>query len=209
MQVEHLFKTKCHNLIDLFAGVTTMRKFMYRLETQALLHPNSYDPYKYVGDGFEFFIELFLKLHPCDNRLGVYNYKPNQINDNGVDGTGLNMKNEPCVVQIKYRSNTTTLLASNKDNLANLFSDGMLNFDVVVDKTDPKNFRHFIFTTADGLHFYTDHEMFKSRVKTIGFTNLRTLLDNNIHFWDCVRDIAKDLNSKLIPASSYIYDYII
>ena len=43
------------------------------------------------GDAFEFFVELFLALHPTDNRVGVYNYKPNQENDNGVDGVGINI----------------------------------------------------------------------------------------------------------------------
>ena len=145
----------------------------------------------YLGDGFEFFIELFLKLHPVDNRIGIYNYIPIQENDNGVDGIGVNINLEPSVVQIKYRSNKSNLLTATNDHLSNLFSDGMLTHNVISDNTNPKNYRHFVFTTAKGLHFYTDKEMFKNKVKCFGFNELKGLVDNNYIFWDKMREIIK------------------
>jgi hypothetical protein len=191
--MQHLFKTKAHDLKGLFDKVDTLSKFTYRLEKQALIDPLRYDSAKYVGDGFEFFIELFLSLHPADNRVGVYNYTPIMANDNGVDGVGVNIRNEPCVVQVKYRSNKTDLLTANKDHLSNMFSDGMLVYNVVADTTNTKNYRHFVFTTADGLHHYTDQEMYKSKVKCFGYNDIRSMIDHNYIFWNKVREIVDNL----------------
>ena len=65
---------------------------MRNIERQAMIDPLRYDPLKYTGDAFEFFVELFLMLHPSDNRVGVYDYHPTQENDNGVDGIGVNIR---------------------------------------------------------------------------------------------------------------------
>jgi len=193
IQLEHNFRTKAHSLTRLFEGVNKMSTLMHKIEQEAVLDTLRYDADKYKGDAFEFFVELFLALHPTDNRIGVYNYKPNQENDNGVDGIGVNINNEKSVIQVKYRSNTQSELSSNKDSLGNLLTDGMLAHNVVADNTNPKNFRHFVFTTATGLNFYTDQEMFKSKVKCFGYNDFRSLLDNNLIFWNKVRDIIQKL----------------
>lgn len=194
--LQHNFQTKAHSLTNLFEGVTKMSQFMRRLEADANLDTMRYDRDKYVGDGFEFFIELFLSLYPCDKRIGVSNYVPTQENDNGVDGIGVNTKGEKCVVQIKYRTNTDGFIVNNTDHLSNMISDGMFAHDVVSDNTDPKNYRHFIFTTAEGLNFYTDQEMFKSKVRCIGFNDFRVLLDDNIIFWQTALEIVKEIEEK-------------
>lgn len=193
IKIQHQFQTKAHDLINLFQDVSKMSTFMRRLEDHSVIDPVRYDSNKFLGDGFEFFVELLLALHPVDNRLGVYNYSPIQKNDNGVDGIGANILMEPCVVQVKYRSNTQTVLTSNVDHLANLFSDGMLAHNVVSDNVNAKNYRHFVFTTADGLHFYTDAEMFKGKVKCIGYKDLRTLVDGNMPFWNKCREVAQEI----------------
>ena len=187
----HTFYTKCHDLSKLFDKVSTLSRFMKNLEKQSILHETKYPSNDYLGDGFEFFIELFLMLHPNDNRIGVYDYKPTQENDNGVDGIGTNIKLEKCVVQVKYRTNTKTLLTATKDHLSNMFSDGMLEHGVVADTINKKNFRHFVFTTATGLHFYTDNEMYKNKVKTFGFKEIKNIVDNNLPFWNNLREIIK------------------
>ena len=194
--LQHNFQTKAHSLTNLFDGVHKMSTFMRRLEADALIDPLRYEPQKYLGDGFEFFVELFLYLHPTDNRVSVYNYSPVQENDNGVDGIGVNIKGEPCVVQVKYRTNVLSLLTANYDHLSNMFSWGDVNYDVHSDKTNPKNYRHFVFTTAEGLNFYTDQEMFKSKVKCIGYNDFRSMLDNNIIFWNSALEIVKEIENN-------------
>jgi hypothetical protein len=193
INLQHNFKTKAHSLPRLFDNVNKMYQLMRRIESEAVLDTLRYDSEKYKGDAFEFFVELFLALHPTDNRVGVYNYKPNQENDNGVDGICVNINNEKSVIQIKYRSNTQSELTANKDSLANLITDGMLSHNVVADMVNPKNFRHFVFTTATGLNFYTDQEMFKSKVKCFGYNDFRSLLDNNLIFWNKVREIINNI----------------
>lgn len=187
--LEHNFKTKSHSLSRLFSGVSKMSQLMRNIERESLIDVLRYDSEKYKGDAFEFFVELFLALHSVDNRVGVYSYRPNQENDNGVDGIGVNIKGEKCVVQIKYRSNVMVELSTNKDSLSNLITDGMMSHNVVADMDHVNNFRHFVFTTATGLNFYTDQEMFKSKVRCFGYNDFRVLLDNNLIFWDKVREI--------------------
>jgi hypothetical protein len=191
--LQHNFQTKSHGLTGLFEDVHKMSQFMRRLEEQAQIDILRYDPSKYVGDGFEFFVELFLMLYPCDKRIGISNYVPVQENDNGVDGIGINTKGEKSVVQIKYRTYTQGFLTANQDYLSNMLSDGMLAHGVVADMEDPKNYRHFIFTTAEGLNFYTDQEMYKSKVKCFGYNDFRVLLDDNLVFWNQALEIVKEL----------------
>ena len=191
--LEHNFKTKCHSLPALFDKVNKMSQLMYRIEKLSQRDPLNYDPDKYKGDAFELFIELFLLLHPCDNRVGVYDYLPMQENDNGVDGIGRNINGERSVVQIKYRSNPLEDLTANKDHLSNMFVDGQLSYGVVADTTDKKNFRHFIFTTARGLHFYTETEMFKNKVRCFNFKHFKSMLDNNKVFWNNARLVVSNL----------------
>jgi hypothetical protein len=187
----HLFLKKSHNIVSLFDKVNKFNKFCSNLEAQSLIDPLRYAPEKYLGDGFEFFVELFLKLHPCDNRIGIYNYVPIQTNDNGVDGKGVNILNEPSVAQVKYRTDKMEVLTATKDHLANLFSDGMLTYNVVSDNVNPKNYRHFVFTSASGLHFYTDNEMFKNKVKCFGYNDFRNFLDGNTVFWNLLREVIQ------------------
>ena len=186
----HTFLTKCNNLQELF-DCRTLRQFMSKLEKFSLLDVNRYDSNKYKGDGFELFIELLLLLHPNDTRLGIGEYEPVMVEDNGVDGLGVNIWGNKSVVQIKYRSNSKTLLTANKDHLSNLFSDGMLQHQVVTGE-DLKEYRHYVFTTAEGLHFYTDKEMYKSRVKCIGYKELRQLVDNNWLFWSGIKQLINE-----------------
>jgi len=195
-ELTHNFKTKCHSLPALFDGVNKMSQLMARIEKLSQRDPLNYDPDKYKGDAFEFFIELFLMLHPNDNRVGVYNYKPTQDNDNGVDGIGVNIKNQDCVVQVKYRGNPNEPLTANKDHLSNMFVDGQLSYNVVADTIEKKNYRHFIFTTAKGLHFYTETEMFKNKVKCFNYKNFKSMLDNNKPFWDNAREVVSKMQQS-------------
>ena len=191
--LEHSFRIRAHSLPALFAGVNSISELITRIEEQSQVDPLRYDPDKYKGDAFEFFVELFLMLFPNDRKIGVYDYSPVAANDNGVDGTGKNARGDKCVVQVKFKSNPTIFLEGSKDHLANMFSDGMLAHGVVADMNDRDNFRHFIFTTAKGLTIYTDTEMFKSKVKCFGYDDFKKCVNNNGMFWKEVREIVGNL----------------
>jgi hypothetical protein len=193
MKLQHTFITKAHSLPRLFENVTKVSHLMRAIERESMLDPIRYDPEHYKGDAFEFFVELFLSLHPVDNRVGIYNYVPNQESDNGVDGIGVNIRGEKAVAQIKYRSNELTELTTTKDHLGNLIIDGMMAHGVVADTENRGNFRHFVFTTANGLNFYTDQEMFKSKVRCFGYDDFRAMLDGNLMFWNKAREVVEGL----------------
>lgn len=195
--MEHSFITKSHDLFGLFDGVKLMSTFNKRLEKQANIDRLRYNYNDYLGDGFEFFVELFLKINAADNRVGVYNYKPIPSNeDKGADGIGVNMKGEKCAVQIKYRSNSETLLTANEDHLSNLILAAGLA-GITFDNNDDTNHRHFVFTTAKDLHFHTKSNMFENKVKCFGWNEFKSMVDNNLHFWDKCREIVTTLlNNK-------------
>ena len=189
-EINHGFPLRAHNITGLFEGVNTLSGFMNKLQRQSDIDPLRYDPDKYKGDGFEFLVEILVKSHAYDNRLGITEYEPVQSDDNGVDGVGVNLIGEKCVVQVKYRSNTTSRLTANKDHLSNMISDGMIKHKVVVSDDNKSCPRHYVITTAEGLHHYTDNENFKGFVHCIGKAQLRVMLDNNMSFWNLCRKIA-------------------
>jgi hypothetical protein len=217
--LEHGFKDRAHDLNGLFYKTNKISTFMNKLEKQSILDTARYDSKKYLGDGFEFLVEILLKTHSYDNRFGITNYTPIQSDDTGVDGLGLNLAGEKSVIQIKYKSNTTTHLTANTDHLSNMFSAAQTkygissinseietlknNISLIGEKKVEKRInelekskkvkRHYVITTASGLHNYTDSEMYKNEVICIGFEDLRSLLDDNISFWNLCREISNDI----------------
>ena len=191
--MQHQFITTSHDLSGLFNGVNLFSTLVRRIEEQSTIDPIRYDVDKYKGDAFEFFVELFLTINSTDNRVFVYNYKPIPPDeDNGADGTGTNMSGNECVVQVKYRGNTEHLLTANEDHLMNLIGAGSL-LGINYDMKDKKNIKHFVFTTAKSLHFYTDEHMFKGKVKCFGYEEFRKMVDNNIPFWNKCREMVGDI----------------
>jgi hypothetical protein len=198
-KLNHSFITTSHDLSGLFKDVKLMSTLMRNIEKQSTIDIINYPPNDYMGDAFEFFVELFLHINKPDNRIGVYDYTPITPNqDIGADGIGININKEPCVVQIKYRSNVAALLTANEDHLSNLISAGALQ-GVTYDLKNKNNYRHFVFTTAESLHFYTDQEMFGGYVKCFGIKEFRLMLDNNNIFWDECRNITRNIDYKLKP----------
>jgi len=191
--IQHGFGKRAHDIVGLFDKTNLLSTFMKKLEKQALKDPDRYDRDKYVGDGFEFLMEIFIKISAYDNRVGITKYEPVQSDDNGVDGVGFNLNREKCAVQIKYRSNTMQTLTANEDHLSNFIADAMFKYKIVAAEDNTQVPRHYVFTTAKGLNFYTDSEMFKGYVKCFGNEDLRFMLDGNFNFWDLCREIVKDL----------------
>lgn len=200
MKMSHGFGLRCHDIIGLFDKTNKISTFMNKLEKQSLIDPLRYDSSKYKGDGFEFLVEIFLKSHAYDNRIGITNYEPIQTDDNGVDGVGVNLTNEKCVIQIKYRSNNKSVLTATEDKLSNMISDGMFQHGVSATPEKLKMISekksaplHYVITTSSGLHHYTDSENFKGYVHCIGYDHLRSMLDDNLSFWNLCRVIANEI----------------
>lgn len=192
IKLTHRFLVTAHDLINLLTGCNKLATFCGRLEKQSDLHPTRYDPNKYKGDGFELFVEALIKLSPCDNRIGIGNYSVCEGQDVGVDGKGVGANGNPATVQVKYRGCGRTLLTANDDHLSNFVMASLLHEHV--DPNDKNNM--LIITTAQGLHFFTDREMFLGKVRCLGYEDLRGLVDNNQLFWNRFRELCGVDNSK-------------
>jgi len=198
MVLEHHFKTTSHNLPSLFEGVTKFGTFCRRLEKQGNLDTDRYDRDKYVGDGFEFFVELFIKYFKNDNRIGIHEYRANQGIDMGVDGFGLNMSLEKCAIQIKYRSNNTQELSGHQDHLNSFVAEALLNHGV----NPPEKLKVgviptlYIFTSAKGLYWKTNDVKYQGKIKVIAYDDIRKMVDNNLGFWQDAYRISLENNSK-------------
>ena len=194
MKLTHPFLYRAHNLSELFENVKTLSQFMKKLEKQAAQDPDRYPSHKYLGDGWEFFVEALIKTHQYDNRVGISNYEPVTNNDNGVDGYGINICGKVCAVQPKYRTSVSSRLTASNDSLDSFITESILAKEIIPDK----QYRHFIFTTAKGLHHYTDHEKYRGKVKCFGYDEIRSLVDNNLHFWNFVRDQVLQFKNQIV-----------
>ena len=186
IKLTHRFLKQAHDISGLLKDCNKISTFCTRLEKQSTLFPDRYDPEKYKGDGLELFTEALIKLSPIDNRIGITNYSVTEGTDVGVDGRGIGANGKPATVQVKYRGYGKTMLTANNDHLSNFVSASMIHEGV-----DPKDDNNMlIITTAEGLHFFTDQEMFKGKVRCLGREQLRILIDNNPMFWDKFRELC-------------------
>lgn len=186
MYQEHLFGEKYErDMFKLLVGTNTFQAFCRKLVKCSKI---KYDPNKYLGDGFEWFVNEFLWLFQFDKKVGVYDYKVWEEEDTGIDGTGVNMNGDLSVVQVKFRTNVTTELTANTDHLSNLVTAGLVHKNVVMDTENRKNFRHFVFTNAKGLHWYTDSMMFNGTVSCFDSEKFKKMLDHNFRFWNQMRE---------------------
>lgn len=184
IELKHVFKRQCYNLSELLTGCNKLSTFCSRLEKQSVLFPDRIDPDKYKGNGFEFFTEALLKLNPIDNRIGIGDYKLVTQNDTGVDGYGVGINGNPATVQVKYRNDNTKLLVER--DLHQFPFVSLARYGVKVE--DINNM--LVITTADDLHYYTKDQMFLKKVRCLGYNQLRSLVDNNILFWDSFRGLC-------------------
>ena len=188
MKLVHPFLFRCHDIDKLLGDTNKLSTFCTKLEKQSVLFPNRYEPESYKGDGFELFVEALLKLSPIDNRICIGNYEPVLEGDVGVDGIGIGLDGNLATVQIKYRANNTQLLTANEDHLSDFLSASILKYGVVNDSIN----NMLVITTAKGLHHFTKSEMLYDKVRCLGHEDLRSLVDDNMLFWDAFRNLIKE-----------------
>ena len=197
--IKHTFQYNSHDLVALFEGTTKFSGrggWKSKMEAQALLNEAKYPRLNYVGDAFEFFVELMFQIvGPSRKFGGIHDYEPQQENDNGVDAICKNWDGEQSVIQIKYKSDSERVLTGNQDHLGNMVKEATLKYRIIPHNQDKKETtKYFIITTGKSLHYYTDDEFFLNNVKCIGWKELTTLLDGNTGFWKKAEEIVKSLN---------------
>lgn len=133
---------------------------------------------KFIGDLFEIFAEAFFIQFQSDNRVGVFDYSPVcAADDNGVDGFGKNINGYPCTVQVKYRGNPNYLLKER--DIKQFGFQSIINYGVDLKKANSM----VIFTNCQGLHWYTDSNVFGGLIRVINGETITKLIDNNEGFW--------------------------
>ena len=60
IETTHTFKTKCHDIVELFKNTNKLSTFMTKLEKQSIKDVDRYKSNDYLGDGFEFLMEIFI-----------------------------------------------------------------------------------------------------------------------------------------------------
>jgi hypothetical protein len=141
--------------------------------------------YKFIGDLFEIFAEVFFIQYKSDNRIGIYDYTPaSSENDNGVDGFGKNLTGLPTTVQVKYRGNPTYELKER--DLKQFGYQSIVEYGI--DYKQSGNM--VVFTNCEGLHWYTNTNVFKNKIRVINGDMISRMIDNNEGFWKNFKDIV-------------------
>lgn len=149
----------------------------------------------YLGDAWEVFVEMLIKSHPYDRRVGISAYTPchpglpgkGQI-DMGVDGYGTGTNLRPATVQSKFRSKATDRLTSNGAHLVNFaWTSTGPDFGVLRDDTD----NMLVVTNCAGLHYFTEGSMLDGKVRCLNRDHIKDMVDNNLVFWEEFRNATK------------------
>ena len=180
--MKHHFKYICYDIDELTSGVTKLRTFMSRLRKQAVTDPDAWDPDTYFGLGFEAMVESLINQMGSSPYIQLKDYTPVTKGDMGVDGVGYGPNGETHTVQVKARTNTDSTLTANRDHISNFVAHSLLKYGAET---------MTIITTASGLHEVISQDMYQGKVRTIGFEDLRRLVDNNAMFWSQFRDDLK------------------
>jgi hypothetical protein len=184
--MKHRFKNTCPDAKALLDGCDKISTFMQRinkLSEQWKDNGLGWSADEYKGDAFEALAEVFVNASPIDKRLNLASYEPadrkKHGRDMGVDGYGLSHDGKRHCVQVKYRSNVNEDLTT---------KDGISNFAAFVGlNPEYRDADLTIITTARGLNSVLAEEMYSGRIRTLGYADLRKMLDKNGAFWDLFR----------------------
>jgi predicted helicase len=179
-KMQHRFKNTCYDAKNLLNGCKTLNEFVKRINKQSDEHPELWDPKTYRGDGFEALVEVLINCSPIDKRINIVEYRPwntkKDGDDMGVDGLGYSHDGTYHTVQVKFRSNSTEELTANKDHISNFVAKSLSMYK-------GKNINMTIFTTANSLLETVNEGMYHGQVRTLGYKDIRNLIDRNESFW--------------------------
>lgn len=182
MKLDHPFTRRCIDPVDLLTDCQKLNTFVGKIEKQAEKYARGDEEKKdsYKGWALEIFSECLIKLMGMDKRIGIIDYSlVDEGDDTGVDGCGKGLDGSPATVQVKYRP-ADWILSANQDHLSNFTAASMMRYGV---STDPDDKNMLIITTAKDIHWHTNENMFRNRVRCLNREKLRVLVDGNTAFW--------------------------
>ncbi len=159
--------------------INTMNALCNRIKQLSAKYSLQIDENKFKGDALEIFAEYFCKTNASDNRVGIYDYCPVDVDDDtGVDGHGIGENGYPATVQVKFRPGDYVLTA-NEDHLSNFLTSSWGDFSVRIE--DEKNM--LIITTGLKVDERSRERMLKNKVRVLNREALREMLDNRPEWW--------------------------
>jgi hypothetical protein len=216
IRLTHSFLRGCIDPKALLLKCFKFSTFARRLESQATAKAirsdgtvNKKIENKYKGDGFELFVEAFIRVFGSDMLIQIEPSSYEVINcddDYGVDGVGLGENGKPHTVQNKFRAANYTLDA-NDDNLTNFTSLSMLSSEdggFGVDPNDKYNMKNgkivkrgrkrvtgkcnmTIIHCGKEIHYKVMESMMPT-VREINRTDIRNKVDDNNIFWNTFKE---------------------
>lgn len=216
VKLTHSFLKKCISPLALLKDCEKFSTFCYRLEKQAIQKATGGDGEidedvrnKYKGDGFELFVEVFIKVYGADMLIGIdpESYKIINVSDYGVDAEGIGLNGKIHTIQIKYRQ-ANCVLTANEAHLSNftqLSYKSKSSGGFGVDPNDKCKIRRkrikdtcnmTIIHCGKEIHYDVKENMLKD-VREVNRKDIARRVDDNNIFWNCFRNSwAKAIERK-------------
>ena len=185
--------------VDLF-NVDCFKEWDKKANTIAYdnaLHEPNYDRDAVIGDLFELFCQL--AINKLGSTFGIHDYFPNQAGaplhrpDYGTDGFGINNLQKKVLVQCKYSNNPTRLLTQKNEGVYNMILESWCDDDYKPDTTNPGDIRHWVITSAAGVHRTVEDKFGHGKVGCINIKQIRGAVDDNAYFWaECQKAIRAE-----------------
>lgn len=185
-----LYLDECISLFDMEDGVKTIGDFVVRTEKLSLkfgghdmTETEKEKLNSFKGDMLEILAEIFFRIFPADPAVGVISYQPVPLSEDfGVDGVGINVNGDQCVVQDKYRANPLEVILYT--DIAKTYTAGKLRHNMPLDKDDTI----LLFTTATGVT-PACQEVFGNKLRVINRKIISSYIDNNQTFWQQAEEL--------------------
>ncbi len=151
------------------------------------------DKNKFKGDMFEIFAEVYFSLITSKVSSGVANYEPLSsldLDDYGVDGVGMNYSGNPCVVQVKYRTNV-----KNEITYSDLAKTWVQAEEDELVSNDRNLWRKtlILFTNSKGANEISKKRFKKfDRLYVINDQTIKNEVNGNVHFWTSAYELIKN-----------------
>jgi hypothetical protein len=176
------YRLECIQLFDLEIGVKDISSFINKVEKLSLpykldnVDPEGFKTFK--GDMLEILAEIFFGAFRNDPAIGLRNYEPIPIDeDYGVDAIGINVNNDDCAVQVKYRANP--LESIKYEDLSKTYTSARIRNNLSLDHDNTL----YLFTTSYDITIACG-EVFANKLRVINRSVIASRIDNNNSFWE-------------------------
>lgn len=170
---------ECIVLYDVESGIKTIDHWVNKTEHLSGKFLDKDERNKFKGDMFEIFSEMFFNIFEADNSVGVREYEPIQSDeDYGVDAIGINVNNNACAVQIKYRANPLPECYITYEDMSKTYSAAREYLNISLDNANTL----YLFTTSGGVTISCD-KVLRKKLRVINRNIISGFIDNNCNFW--------------------------